>query len=215
MPSNDSSPPSNEPPAFHLTAIDAEQISLPDSAFTPHSWSDLKSLVSCNRLEELKRFPSSLRAYLAWSAKTKKIYGSITNFLVRERLGWVPVGGEDGSLRFEVKSAVPFEEPGDYKILLNDWPYGLAPGIRHIVVWLKRPLEVDAVGELVPHVRAAVEGFVEKTFRERVREFDPESKDDKVIWFKNTMALQSVRSLEHFHVLVRDVQEETVRAWVT
>ncbi|KAF2813501.1 uncharacterized protein BDZ99DRAFT_381716 [Mytilinidion resinicola] len=211
MPSNNAPPPPPEHQAFHLTSIDQEQLSLPDSAFTPHSWSNLRTLIASNRLEELKRRPSSLRAYLAWSASTKKKYGSITNFLLQERLRWTPLSGKDaeGPPRFAVKSTVPFAEAEDYKVLVNDWPYGLKEGVRHIVVWLKHPLEVDGEGELVDEARRAVEGFVEGKFGKRAREAGGD-----VLWFKNSVGLQSVRGLEHVHVLVRDVPDELVREWV-
>ncbi|KAF2496387.1 hypothetical protein BU16DRAFT_526878 [Lophium mytilinum] len=211
MTSTNSLAPPPEPPAFHLTSIDQEQLSLPDSAFIPHSWSSLRTLIASNRLEELKRVPSSLRAYLAWSTATKKKYGSITNFLLRERLRWTPLDGEgaEGPPRFAVKSTIPFAEAEDFKILVNDWPYGLEEGVRHIVVWLKHPLEVDGEGELVDEARSAVEEFVEERFGKRAREVGGD-----VLWFKNSVGLQSVRGLDHVHVLMRDVPDELVREWV-
>jgi hypothetical protein len=73
------------------------------------------AFVDANKLETLKRRPSDLRRYIAWSQDTKAQYGSITNYLIEHRLPW-------GSPPFTSLSAVPFEEPADYKILLNDWP---------------------------------------------------------------------------------------------
>jgi hypothetical protein len=36
---------------------------------------------------------------------------------------------------------------------------------------------------------------------------------DRVMWFKNWVQLQSVRALEHVHVLVKDVTREDLEFW--
>lgn len=83
--------------------------------------------------------------------------------------------------------------------------------MRHIVVWLKQRLPVDAEGALNEEGREMVREFVKSEFRVKAREGEEGS---KVIWFKNTTNLQSVRSLEHVHVLVRDVDEEVLEEWI-
>lgn len=110
---------------------------------------------------------------------------------------------------------IPFADPGDYKILRNDWPYGLAPGITHLVVWLRTPLPTSEGGYLTAESRALVEDFVQKTFVERLAMSNAGNLDPKsqVLWFKNWGALQSIRALEHVHVLVRDVPEDILREW--
>ena len=57
-----------------------------------------------------------------------------------------------------------------------------------------------------------VEEFVNKVFRERLKEEKP---GEKVLWFKNWTALQSVRAVDHVHVLVKSVDEETLNGWLT
>jgi hypothetical protein len=69
-------------------------------------------------------------------------------------------------------------------------------------------------GDLTAEGRRMVNEFVESKF---VRRLKVEGQD-KVMWFKNWSVLQSVRGLEHVHVLVRDVErgelEEIVeRPW--
>ncbi len=59
--------------------------------------------------------------------------------------------------------------------------------------------------------RRQIEEFVEKTFVDRVAGL--EVGRDRVQWFKNWTALQSVPGLEHIHVLVRDVPEEAIEGW--
>ncbi|KAF2728751.1 hypothetical protein EJ04DRAFT_546651 [Polyplosphaeria fusca] len=197
-------------PPFALTAIDWHQLSITDDQFTPHTWEDLHHLISINDLNELKRWPSFLKAYLAWSAHVKQKYGSATQYLLQQRLFWTPISSS-GPFRFALQSETPFAHPADYKILKNDWTYAVTPGIAHIVVWLKKPLDVDQEGALTQEGRRAVEEFVDRTFRGPAGE---ERVGEKVQWFKNTTILQSVRALEHVHVLVRGVEEEVLDGWM-
>ncbi|KAF1837560.1 MFS general substrate transporter [Decorospora gaudefroyi] len=175
-------------PPFPLTAIDWQQLSLTDAEFTPHSWENLQQLISANRLEDLKRWPSALKAYLAWTAHVKERYGSVLAYLLDQRLRWEPLEDETGALRFHVRNAVPFADPSDFRILRNDWSYAFEPGIRHFVVWLKQRLPVDEKGALSEDGRAMVEAFVKSEFCNGGREVEPES---RVLWFKNTTDLQS------------------------
>lgn len=66
-------------------------------------------------------------------------------------------------------------------------------------------------GYLTEDSREVVERFVKRTFVERLTR-DGDGKD-RVQCFKNWEGLQSVRGLEHFHVLVRDVPERILVEW--
>ena len=176
---------------------------------------DVGQRTANNNLAILKRKPSDLVRYIAWSSQTKAAYGSITNFICQERLHWKPLSSpspsETGPL-FAYKSPVPFENSDDYRILRNDWPYGLTPDITHLVVWLKTTIPVDgATGDLTPESRQGIEDFVEKTFCAGLRQTG--GADDRVLWFKNWTQLQSVRGLEHVHVLARNVPEDIIFQW--
>lgn len=202
--------PRNNPP-FALTAIDEQQLSLSDEDYTPHSWDNLGYLISSGQLDELKRWPSQLKAYLAWSAHVKETFGSATTYLLTQRLFWEPIDDPSGAMAFEVRNVVPFADPEDFTILRNDWPYGHAQGIQHICVWLRQRLPVDKEGALSDEGRKMVEEFVDKEFRSKAGEAE---RGSKVLWFKNSTNLQSVRSLEHLHVLVRNVDDEVLKEWL-
>ncbi|RAK77608.1 GIG1 family protein [Aspergillus fijiensis CBS 313.89] len=240
--------PAEEPPAFNLTEVDRQVLAQTDEEFKLHDWDDLKSIIARNDLGILKRKPSDLHRYLSWSASTKQKYGSITNYICQERLHWAlpdtstitatitttttnnynnsnkpgptPTAADSGPV-FPYNNPTPFADPADYKILRNDWPYGLGPGITHLVVWLRTPVAVNPDdGDLTPESRALIEGFVLRTFVGRLAAEQrggaglfPDSPRDHVLWFKNWTALQSVRSLEHIHVLVRDVPETILLEW--
>lgn len=171
-----------------------------------------------NDLGALQRKPSDLARYLVWSTNTIAQYGSIMNFVCQCRLKW-DLPGTTNTLTGTGCNPIPFADPADYKILRNDWPYGFAPGITHLVVWLRTPIPTQGDGgDLTEGSRALIEDFVDRTFVARLaREATTggEDRDPKtqVLWFKNWGALQSVRALEHVHILVRDVPESILKEW--
>ncbi len=94
----------------------------------------------------------------------------------------------------------PFSNPSDYKILRNDWPYGIDTDITHLVIWTKFTFEVDSnTDDITPSARTTIENFVVKAF------CDPKNDGldrSRVIWFKNRTSLKSVDGIEHFHVML-------------
>ena len=177
----------------------------------------------------MKRKPSDLRKYLAWLTRIKATYGSVTAYILRERLHWTPVPLpanvtlSDQVPIFEFKNPQPFANPDDYCILKNDWPYGLAAGILHLVVWLKTPISVKPeTGEISEEGREVVEKWVDKTFVQRLikeggtngASLSKEAALDKILWFKNWTRLQSVRGLDHVHVLLRDIPDPLHAEWM-
>ncbi|KAI1330456.1 hypothetical protein F5Y16DRAFT_18297 [Xylariaceae sp. FL0255] len=187
---------------FPLTDVDKWVLSLTDDEFHYHDWEDMKKIIGENNLSVLKRKPSDLRKYMKWTAETKAKYGSMTNYLMIHRLPqtW-------GAPPFTPASQVPFNDPSDYRVLVNDWPYGLAPDIKHIVVWSRTIIETDSVnGDMTDESRQVVANFVKRFFVDRL---GPDGAD-KVLWFKNWVALQSVRTLEHIHVMVKDASDELI-----
>lgn len=194
---------------FPLTERDRYNLSITDAEYEPHTWEELKEIIAENRLETLRRWPSDLKRYIKWSAQTKKQYGSVMTFVMKERLRWTPKGGPETGLTFDFQSSIPFENPHDYKIMPNDWPYGLDPGIEHLIVWLKNRTEAQPpLGDLTPAARAQVNAFVDEKFAKPLAKLTGEG--DNVIWFKNWVALQSVPGIDHIHVLIRNVPKSTI-----
>ncbi|TKX23626.1 hypothetical protein C1H76_4138 [Elsinoe australis] len=200
-----------------LTSIDRELLAMKDEDFHLITWDDLGHIILVtNALEELKRLPSDLRRYVAWSASIKSQYGSITTYVVQERLHWTPIDATAPIPSFAHHNPIPFADERDYQILLNDWPYGLAPGIVHIVVWTKALIATDETnGDVTGESRELIERFVERRF---VRDLDRVVGEGKgkgnVLWFKNWVSLQSVRGVDHVHVLVKDAPKELLDQWM-
>lgn len=169
-----------------------------------------------NRLEELTRRPCDLRKYLAWSTNIKARYGSITNFVVQERLQWEPLLSE-GPPSFLFNNQVPFADSHDFEILRNDWPYGVSSEITHLCVWTKSPIATDLTnGDMTPESRRIIENFVSNTFAKPLDAlFGKGQGRENVLWFKNPVVLQSVRGVDHIHVLLRNVPKHLVDEWTT
>jgi Protein of unknown function (DUF3605) len=185
-----------------------------------------------NDLAAFRRTPSDLKQYIVWTTDTKSTYGSITNYICQKRLKWSspdPSASSSSSSLSETpqlpeipyRNATPFADPSDYRVLRNDWPYGVTPDITHIVIWSKTPIATKPEnGDVTDESRAFIEDFVDRTFVQRLQKepgFEGIDKDvirkDHVQWFKNWTALQSVRSLEHFHVLLRGVPRAIITEW--
>ncbi|KAI2785125.1 hypothetical protein F4815DRAFT_7097 [Daldinia loculata] len=190
---------------FPLTDVDKWILSLTDEEHKYHDWEDVKKIIEENNLSVLQRKPSDLRRYMKWTAEIKIEYGSMSNYLMKHRLpkAW-------GSPPFKPTSTTPFEDPSDYRVLINDWPYGMMPNMTHIVVWSRTTIPTDPeTGDMTTESRDTVKNFVKRFF---VDKLGPGG-DDKVLWFKNWVALQSVRALEHIHIIVRDVDKDTLDKW--
>lgn len=143
-----------------LNPKDLRTVSTPDAEYRTQSWEEVCYLIRTNNLERFQRIPSNLRRYKAFTYRLGKLHGSIANFVLSQRLRWeLPV----------VPRGAPFQYADDYKILHNDWPYGLDPRIVHLVVWTKFELKaVSATGDLTDKARREIDDFVTKTFRSRV-----------------------------------------------
>ena len=208
---------------FPLTEDDREVLSITDEDFHFQSWSDLQKIIAENNLSVLKRKPSDLKRYMAWSHATKSKYGSIPEYIMQQRLHWTPLPESTTKTgpKFSVKNTTPFADDADYTILPNDWPYGLEPGIHHLVVWTKNRLESEPTrGDVTPNSQRQIEDFVQWKFVDRIAELQKQgiisgsNPKDKVQWFKNWTALQSVPGMEHIHVLLRDIPTDLLlKSW--
>ncbi|KAK1989520.1 hypothetical protein LZ30DRAFT_776049 [Colletotrichum cereale] len=180
----------------NLSTKDVGILRTPDGAYRPQTWDEVRRLVATNRLDLFQRVPSELRRYRLFIHHLIKEHGSVMNFVLKYRLGWQEPLEAAGK---------PFDTEGDWRVLYNDWPYGIDARIVHLVVWTKFELEEDpATGDLTEGARGEIEAFVGKTFRAK-------TKPDTVIWFKNWRSLKSVHAVEHFHVMLFNPDPEFIR----
>ncbi|KAH7256943.1 hypothetical protein BKA59DRAFT_522297 [Fusarium tricinctum] len=171
-------------------------LSTPDEEYHISNWDEVREIIETNHLEKFKRVPSELRRYKAFTFHLKQTYGSVANFILDHRLGWTAPVKPRG---------VPFEFEDDYKILWNDAPYGIDPRIAHLVVWTKFVLEEDpTTGDLTDEARKEIDDFVTRTFRAYVPE-------QHVLWFRNWQGLQSVKAVQHLHVMLFNPDPDFIR----
>lgn len=141
---------------LNLNPKDLGIISTPDALYTRLTWPAVRAIIATNRIDLFQRVPSDLRRYLDSNHTIRLKHGSVLDFIVGHRLHWtVPIAPR----------GAPFEYDDDYRVLYNDWPYGIDERIVHLVVWTKFVLEDDvATGELTDRARREVDAFVGRTF---------------------------------------------------
>lgn len=74
---------------------DRKILATPDAEYRRLSWPEVQEIIRTNRIDKFQRVPSDLRRYKGYTAKLKKEYGSVMNFVMTERLKWqdlVPMG---------------------------------------------------------------------------------------------------------------------------
>ncbi|TDZ13714.1 N-acetylglucosamine-induced protein 1 [Colletotrichum spinosum] len=190
-------------PPFKLTEGDIRALRGHLDDFNHHTWEQAKQVIAAGEMGQLQREPRDLRNYIMWLAKIGETHGSVLEFVRRERLHW--------PMPIVPRSHVPFAHPEDWKILWNDWSYGFADGIMHLVVWSKSVIPVDAATGLpTAETTRLVENFLDCTFGKALGC----RRDEDLLWFKQKAAWQSVRAVEHIHVLVRHVQLRDVERFV-
>ncbi|KAL9546331.1 hypothetical protein MBANPS3_006718 [Mucor bainieri] len=92
-----------------------------------HPWEEIVHYVSQNQVSKLRRNKDAQAVYQKWIQETLQTYGSVENFLLKEKLIW------------------PKDDPKPILVLPNDFPYSVDPGIEHVLIWSKAPLAADFV----------------------------------------------------------------------
>jgi hypothetical protein len=141
---------------LNLSPKDLAIISTPDSDYQVLTWEQVRLIIAENRLDLFQRIPSDLRRYKAFTYRLAQRYGTVTDFILKQRLQWESPVQPRGR---------PFEYTDDFKVLYNDWPYGIDEKIVHLVVWTKFSLETDpSTGDLTDEARCQIDEFVSKSF---------------------------------------------------
>lgn len=181
-----------------VSARDKKILAIPETQTHWMSWADLEDVTKHNELHRLSRSASQLADYIMWKRGIESRYKEgVMEYILVDKLRWT------GSMD---KRPIPysselFGDERDIKILLNDFPYAMEPGLVHVVVWSRAaiPKQDNAEGDITPEARAQIADFVDRVF---VKELG--MSEDSVLWFKNWAALQSIPLVEHFHVLLKN-----------
>lgn len=136
----------------NLSDKDIGIIGTRDEDYRVQTWSEVVDIIRTNRLQDFQRWPTDLRRYREFVWQLDHAWGSVMEYMLSERLHW--------TMPIKPRSSRPFEHGDDFKILFNDWPYGIDTRIVHLVIWTKFELGDDPEAE--------IERFVERTFLTRV-----------------------------------------------
>lgn len=138
-----------------LSDKDIDIIGTRNEDYRIQTWAEVVDIVSTKRLQDFQRRPIDLRRYREFVWRLNHEWsGGVVEYMLSERLHW--------TLPIAPRSSRPFGHEEDFKILFNDWPYGIDGRIVHLVVWTKFELGDDA------KTAAEVERFVDRTFSTRV-----------------------------------------------
>ena len=155
----------------------------------------------------LRRTPSDLFNYIMWTLEARNNNGSVLDFIIENRLPWKPTHSESG-ITFPFSDPRPFMSTSDFCILRNDWPYAMEKGMIHLVAWSKTPIPTDDQGDPSPDSCRYIAYFIDRVFSEHIGQGGHAG--DNVQWFRNRTKWQSVRSLDHIHLILRDADEAFV-----
>ncbi|TGO29002.1 hypothetical protein BPAE_0020g00470 [Botrytis paeoniae] len=149
------------PPSLQsLSQKDIHILLTPESAYLILTWPIVRHIIRTNRLDLFQRKPSQLRKYLEYCYSIKQTHGSMMRFILDEKLQW-------NECELDARDA-PFSNEDEYKILINDWPYGIDEKIVHLVVWTKFALEDDPeTGDTREDVKREIQAWVDRVFGEK------------------------------------------------
>lgn len=149
-------------------------------------WDEAVSAIKNHHLEKLRRTPEQTTKYTEHKNLLSAKGISVADHMRLDRLQWPDMTPTNEEF---------LADPADIKVLYNDHPYGFVDGIEHVCVWTRARCPCDAHHVPTEAAQQRIEDFLSQRFKTVPRE--------DIIWFKNTAVLQSVPTMEHFHVLIR------------
>ena len=153
----------------NLSAKNIRILQTADADFKPLTWHEVKTAIANDDLNIFWRVPSEQRRYLEFCWLQKRKWGSMTAFVLEERLHW---GHIDTSQEIFLPSR-RFDNPNNVAVKKNDWSYGIDKRITHLVVWTAFALrEEAATGRLTESGKLELEEYVDRVFRIRVPKHD-------------------------------------------
>ncbi|ODV80872.1 uncharacterized protein CANTADRAFT_47954 [Suhomyces tanzawaensis NRRL Y-17324] len=163
---------------------------------TPFSWLEIRYIISTNQLELFARSQEATDRYLKFKQHLKDQNVGIMDHVLNNELQWDAAGLRTGDSLFT--------NPQDLKIIYNQFPYYVPHNVKHFCVWTKVRICGDPnspIGDILPQTRDVISRYVEKTFVEKYG-----LSWDQIVWFRNWDSLQSVKSISHIHVIVKDLE---------
>ncbi len=143
------------------------------------SWEFVRAAIAEGKVSRLVRTPEQTAIYEAFRVETAARYASTFDRVIERVFGYpaLPTAGCG-------KLAVQIPEPRGTRLVLrpNDFPYNLASGLRHDVLW----------SEGGPLDEVAIAAYIALNFA-----------GHETLHFVNPPALQSVPTIFHVHIISR------------
>lgn len=176
----------------------------------PLNWLEIKYIIDTNDLDKFARSLDETQRYHQFKEELKRGKTTIYKHLLIKELEWA---NPQDYLMSDLEIAKTVESKGEYiftcsedlKIIPNHFPYFFEKGIKHYCIWTKIRIPSDythPLGDLSKPIRKAIDTYVNKTFNH----FGISS--DRIVWFRNWEALQSVKELSHIHIIIKDCTQQ-------
>ncbi|KAG7902872.1 hypothetical protein KL907_004005 [Ogataea polymorpha] len=181
----------------------------------PMSFELVSKLVNNGELDKLSRSPEVMDKYNAHKQYLRDKGIDMVTYILSHELHWVPEDTPLDTPSRELLDTVvkpegkcPFANTKDMTIIQNSYPYHLESGIEHLCVWVKFPLPPDPnseIGDISPKDKSLIEKYINETFCNWLN-----IPRDHIVWFKNWTKLQSVKSVPHIHVIIKDMDRQAL-----
>ncbi|CAG8536700.1 7723_t:CDS:2 [Funneliformis caledonium] len=179
-------------PSIPVESMEHNEIARVDDNGHVMNWDEVKEIVGC-RLELLRREKSLQLKYAAHKVKIAQEYSSLDHYVCKVVLNWSKeiLQKSSTSPQEYFSSKTPSTH---YNLRLNDFPYIVDSSISHYILWSKLPFE----NQNEPDVKKEIDSFLKEKF--------PGEKE--WVFFINPPRLQSVKSIWHGHIFVRDIPNQ-------
>lgn len=165
----------------------------------PFTWEESRDIIDNNKLELLARSQLETNRYINFKHELKVANVNIMDHVLEKELGW-----SKGKLILDnaEDNKRSFVDPSTIKIIYNQFPYYFPSNVQHLCIWSSIEIPNDpnsAVGDISSATKEVINRYIEKTFTKKYN-LDPE----QICWFKNWGSLQSIKSISHIHIVIRD-----------
>ncbi|GMG21070.1 unnamed protein product [Ambrosiozyma monospora] len=179
----------------------------------PMTFDMVKDIVAAGEITKLYRSEAGLSQYHKFKSEMKAKGINVTTNLLINKLFWVPKSTPqtlppdyviDNLVHYT--DARPFANKNDIIVTPNSFPYYLTDNLSHLCVWIKSPMLPDPksdIGDISVHDKHLIEEYINETFVKWLG-----ISRENIVWFKNWASLQSVKSIPHVHVIVKDLSKE-------
>jgi hypothetical protein len=155
---------------------------------SPFSWEELKQIIVHDKqLARLSRSVDIERRYKSEKEELSKIYETIYDHILHTKFNFERrLDKDNGKWKAFRPQCDADSEIFKISLVKNDYPYFVAPGIEHWVLWkLYSEISMDDVAQALADLKSKYDDVLD------------------MIWWENPPSLKSLPDINHIHILVR------------